>query len=458
MRAILRHSALCVLVLAGMASHATRSHAATQDRAAPSAASALAGITDDARVLGALEELWRLESEEQQPAVVQRLAALRSGAEETYLQGLAITYGPGAAGDHRSALRRETLVELLSGCHPDALRGPLRAAAASDEPALRCAALRLLGEIGDGSQIELLFEAVAERPGAPEPDRQARDLFEEALAGLLARDPAAYDALDQRPRELSPASEVSVVRAIGAAGRVEGLPYLVDAAAWETVPAETALAEIARLAPKVRGPCAVRLGELLIGHASPERPQACQAATQALGRLGCEQAVEVLIDLLDEEHRGVRESAHWALGRITGQSLALDLERWRAWHDVELDWYSSSGAPLDAAARLGRSRPDRRGPAGGRGASALRRAFLGGPRTSRPRGTSGDAAVRAARDRARALDRHRSDLDRPARGGRSRHDRARPGDAAAPDGTRRSDQRGRMAGGLVVAGRLLLLS
>jgi HEAT repeat protein len=353
MRAILRHSAPCVLVLAGMAAHATRSHAATQDRAAPAAASTLAGITDDARVLGALEELWRLESEEQQPAVVQRLAALRSGAEETYLQGLAITYGPGAAGDHRSALRRETLVELLSGCHPDALRDPLRAAAASDEPALRCAALRLLGEIGAWSQVELLFEAIAERPGAPEPDRQARDLFEEALAGLLARDPAAFDALDQRSRELSPASEVSVVRAVGAAGRVEGLPYLIDVAAWETVPAETALAEIARLAPKVRGPCAVRLGDLLIGHASPERPQACQAATQALGRLGCEQAVEVLIDLLDEEHRGVRESAHWALGRITGQSLALDLERWRAWYDAELDWYSSSGAPLDSALASG---------------------------------------------------------------------------------------------------------
>lgn len=50
-----------------------------------------------------------------------------------------------------------------------------------------------------------------------------------------------------------------------------------------------------------------------------------------LGKLGYGPAVRVLIDLLEEEHRGLVNDAHWALMRITGQPLRAASALWESW-------------------------------------------------------------------------------------------------------------------------------
>lgn len=312
----------------------------------------LEGITGDERVLGALEELWSLEGPEGRSEAIERVSELLPDASAACFSALAITYGTGA-GEPCAALHREALVEALAGRQSRALESSIEAAVASNEPALHCAALRMLAEIGQGSEVELLFETVAARRGQPEPDPQVRGLFEDALSRLLGRDPQGFASLGGRDRDLPQALEIAVVRAVGPAGRVEGLPYLLDALEWGHVPAETVLAEIARLATVVPRPCVPDLGQPLIDRLQPDQPQTCQAAAQALGRLRCTQALPALIELLEADHRGVRETAHWALRQITGQGLVPDAERWRSWNRTELEWFASRGPAITAGLASG---------------------------------------------------------------------------------------------------------
>jgi HEAT repeat protein len=66
----------------------------------------------------------------------------------------------------------------------------------------------------------------------------------------------------------------------------------------------------------------------------------------ASGRLEDSEAIPHLIGLLSHQDRDVRESAHWALCKISGLSFAADAKAWTPWLQAEQSWWQESAADL----------------------------------------------------------------------------------------------------------------
>jgi len=61
----------------------------------------------------------------------------------------------------------------------------------------------------------------------------------------------------------------------------------------------------------------------------------------------------VLVELLEEDHEGVRDAAHWSLGALTGLAFPADARRWRVWYRGELEWRQTRYLELEEILRHG---------------------------------------------------------------------------------------------------------
>ena len=66
----------------------------------------------------------------------------------------------------------------------------------------------------------------------------------------------------------------------------------------------------------------------------------------AVARLNDCEAVPDLIALLEDEARGVRDNALWALQQLTGMGRTADPGVWRRWYDAEVEWWEREAPDL----------------------------------------------------------------------------------------------------------------
>jgi hypothetical protein len=129
-----------------------------------------------------------------------------------------------------------------------------------------------------------------------------------------------------------------LVEAVGAAGDPRGLGYLAEVAYWNEGLVLLVMSQIPLLGPSgdetVDGALKGRLRKYL----DENVPGPCRAAILALSALEDHDAIGTLIALLGCESAGLRETAHWALKRLTGLAMAPTPESWARWHQGELFW------------------------------------------------------------------------------------------------------------------------
>lgn len=65
-----------------------------------------------------------------------------------------------------------------------------------------------------------------------------------------------------------------------------------------------------------------------------------------LGRARDLEALPALVEILDDEHQGVRDNAHWALRDMTGLRLPGSRERWSAWLRDEAAFAAAQGPAI----------------------------------------------------------------------------------------------------------------
>ncbi len=206
-----------------------------------------------------------------------------------------------------------------------------------DDPGTRAAALRLVGAVGNGGDLQTLF-TLALPEGDTTLGPRAGEALPRALAEVFARDGRALEQVTSRWRSLPAPLIEPLLLSLGAAPRALALEFLVEVLHWRREHAALVLARVQELGrsldPQVDGLACARIQPLL----DPAHPELCRAAALALGALQDLGSIPALIALLAESSTGLRTNAHWALRRITGLALPAEPEVWGSWYAQESAW------------------------------------------------------------------------------------------------------------------------
>jgi len=205
--------------------------------------------------------------------------------------------------------------------------------------------LEFAGEETPAAESDFEFDpdgtrAARSLPALPAEDSgEAAATFQFELADFLLHGERSFEELPGLWRR-APHLRGPLVRAVGEANDPRGLRFLAGVLGEDPAVDEVVLSELGRLAP-LAGVELARdaAGPLRWVLKSASDVTAVQAAVYALGRLGDEESLPLLLALLEEASGGVRMRAAQALEEITGLSYGDDAERWIAWYENEEAWY-----------------------------------------------------------------------------------------------------------------------
>ena len=175
----------------------------------------------------------------------------------------------------------------------------------------------------------------------PAPVDESADVFFQEVVSLLERGKSGYAELPALWNR-APRHRASLVRAVGQAGEIEGLRFLKGVFGQDEAVQAVLLMEIARLAPVADADLARDLAEPIRWQLRSGETKLVQTAAMAVGRLGDEESIPLLITLLEEGSGGMRVHATRALEAITGVSLRDDPVRWSAWYERENLWFEEN--------------------------------------------------------------------------------------------------------------------
>jgi hypothetical protein len=238
-----------------------------------------------------------------------------------------------------SVPQRELILQALSRSSPGAvvaeIEGRLVEEATVPE---RIAALYALASAGSAPHVHRVIELAL----VPEETELARPLeaaFRCALERILRRHPRGFEGLSRELEKCRPELHVAAVTAIGATR---------DPAASETFTKMLALRRdlAGAILPQVRLVGRSRdlelnraLASAAADYLGTSKVELCCVAARTIGELNDSDNVEKLIDLLESESAPVRDSALWALRRISRLELNQDASLWRRWHSNEVAFW-----------------------------------------------------------------------------------------------------------------------
>jgi len=207
---------------------------------------------------------------------------------------------------------------------------------------------RLLGKVGERSDLTLLCDALRGSDPDSDPDREEARLFQVSVAAILGRDELAYPTVRGLLHAATPTLRYYLLGAVARTDSKAALEILSTELAKR--PEETAyiLTEAARLAAVVELPVDGAVAASIRLHLFSDDASLMRPAAECLGRLQDVDSVYDLVQLLGHPHPDVAAAALEALRSITGANFAADAERWRAWLLAEAEWKSEAFPRLAA--------------------------------------------------------------------------------------------------------------
>lgn len=285
-----------------------------------------------------------------------RLAGLAPGEVPGMFRASAEGVLPGAGGEIRpmGAEWRRVVRESLA-TRPRRELIPFLEELASRAPTLAesLEAQVLLEAMGTADHFRLLVRVTC--PGASQaglrPD--LRTGFEAALAAMLARDPAGLGRIQALLSESPPGLSGAIAEALAKQGSPAATRCLASLLGRAPGLDGLLLLRLAARDPLPAGDAGTVL-ESVRRYLRQRDPALLSAAAQATGRLGDEESVDALVELLAHEDGRVRSSAIDALTRLTGLDYGPDPVRWARWHRDEVRWWEHEADSLLVHVERGR--------------------------------------------------------------------------------------------------------
>ncbi|MBI1379757.1 MAG: hypothetical protein GC161_01570 [Planctomycetaceae bacterium] len=260
---------------------------------------------------------------------------------------------PGTTNDDGEQALSESQIEyLLEGIAPLGRHALVAAAnewlAGRNDIRARRAVLVLSGAAADSRDLAWLVQLAAPLPDT-QLDPSLERAFEQSLCAMFRRDLRALPAVIATRHLIPDSLQPAYTRALGGSRderAVLGLRHVWDRG---TAAEALVLAQI-RLLPTPRDggdveELASRLRRAL-DRVDPGSSARLQALVFALGHLEDWHSAALLVPLLEQRDRGVRDAAVWSLRRISGANFAADPAHWRDWCQQELAWYEGRAENL----------------------------------------------------------------------------------------------------------------
>jgi HEAT repeat protein len=292
-----------------------------------------------------------------QKALLERIAKASSGNLDALMEILIRARVPETRAEDAPQIlsdpQRSLLLSALSRTSVVLVRSNLdRRLEATPTPEVRLAAVHALGAVGGARDLGRIVE-IAPRLKDGSLESAAQTAVRAAAAAIFARDPTAVRRIRELLGRATPAINEELVFALGSTRDPRRLSELAD---------------IARNFPKL-GPLCVSLVRTVGSSAEQEvdrtfciwmvdqipsaRPDYQCMLLQSLGILDDGSNVAALVEELGSESRGVRDSALWALKKLTGLSYAPEPAAWKPFLDEERTWMDGVRPRLQLSLRSG---------------------------------------------------------------------------------------------------------
>lgn len=203
----------------------------------------------------------------------------------------------------------------------------------ADIEAVQIAAINALGRIGTPETVIALTEIMMET--------EDDDLFKACQAGVIAtlrKEGSAGDTFAALTRIADEGGKLEKIRAIhclGASGSERAgrflLGFLRDEDMTVTIGTMVALSRLRIDDPRTCSRIRRFLGS--------RNPYLKKEAALAVGKLKDIESIPDLIDLLNDAHSGVVDTAHWALKQISGMRFSKNSVYWDSWWKAEEEEY-----------------------------------------------------------------------------------------------------------------------
>jgi hypothetical protein len=249
---------------------------------------------------------------------------------------------PGSLDDPPVSLRQE---DVAVGALARFRRGdlgrridPLLAPAA--RPEARRAGFRLLGLVGERTDLALLCDALRGPDPEADPDREEARQFQVAVAAILVRDELSFSMVRGMLHGGAPALRFHLVGALARTGSPAALGILSAELSSRLEETAYILSESAKLAGTVPLPVDEAVAASFRLHLHSDDPMIVRASAECLGRCQDVDSAYDLIELLGHPNPDTARAVLEALRAITGTGLLADKERWRSWLLAQAEWHS----------------------------------------------------------------------------------------------------------------------
>jgi hypothetical protein len=233
-----------------------------------------------------------------------------------------------------AALARAPAVEVRARLAPR-----LQAAAEGDQRAALLA-VRVLGAVGGARDLQRMAALAPRRDTVPPTlSRDARTALRSAAESVLMRDPRAWVDVVDVIRTTDGGAARPLIEAVSARPDPRALAVLADAARMQPGLAPLCVAGALKVGRPLDPEVARLFADWIAAELPAARPEYRRSLYQALGTLDDGAHARLLVEALSDEDAGARDSALWALRRLSGFGFADAPEPWLAWLDAEERWH-----------------------------------------------------------------------------------------------------------------------
>jgi len=240
--------------------------------------------------------------------------------------------------------QRDLVLAALARASESEVRAEIRARLESDplDARTRLAAIHTLGAVGNGADLARIVELA---PRHEDEDRtltrESREAVRSACAWILRKDGRSWSALAEIVKKVDSEAGRALLGAIATKREPRALAVLFAAARWQPDlgPQAAALASTCGISadPKLDSDFTA----WIVSQLRDARPEYVRSLLQALGTTDDGTNVKTLIEHLKDEDAGSRDSALWALRKISGLGFPADPVTWRAWILAEDTWHKN---------------------------------------------------------------------------------------------------------------------